>query len=330
MSETKPLVSVIIPAYNMQDYVIRCIDSVTAQTYPNLEILVVDDGSKDNTAALMDAAAEKDARIKCIHKKNGGLSSARNAGLDVMQGEYYVFVDADDWLKEDGIERLTKVQMAEPEALVTAESIHATENEKGELSYSKRTDGGEASETLMTATEARLDLTVGKYDLQSVCHKIFVAAKTGSFRFDEKVRQGEDRPYMYQCLLQYEKVHYLPEAVSYYYIRSESLSHAPLTMRWMQPIEGLDKMIAMEPEAAVAQAYRKYRYEQILLYIGAYISRNSNDEAFYHALRKLAKEGLAEYKKSNITKKDAMAADIYANWPSWLIRAYLNARGKKL
>ena len=330
MSEKQPLVSVIIPAYNMQDYVIRCIDSVTAQTYPNLEILVVDDGSKDDTAALMDAAAEKDSRIRCIHKPNGGLSSARNAGLDAMQGDYYVFVDADDWLKEDGIERLVRVQVAEPDSLVTAESTHAIEDENGDLVFEKRSDGGGASEQVMSAVEARLDLTIGKYDLQSVCHKIFVKAKTGSLRFDEAMRQGEDRPYMYQCLLQCSQVHYLPETVSFYYIRSTSLSHSPLTMRWMEPIDGLEQMIRMEPDPDVARAYKKYRYEQIGLYIGAYISRNSNDETFYQKLRKLAREGLAEYKQSGISRKEAMAAEMYAKWPSWMIRMYLNLRGKKL
>lgn len=94
-------ISVIIPIYNVEKYLNRCVDSVINQTYKNLEIILVDDGSPDNCGAICDEYAKKDARVKVIHKKNGGLSSARNAGLDVMTGEYVTFIDSDDWIEKD-------------------------------------------------------------------------------------------------------------------------------------------------------------------------------------------------------------------------------------
>ena len=94
-----PLVSVIVAIYNIEPYIRRCVDSVLAQDYQQLEIILVDDGSTDQCPAICDAYAQKDTRIKVIHKQNGGLSDARNAGLNVATGEYIGYVDGDDWIE---------------------------------------------------------------------------------------------------------------------------------------------------------------------------------------------------------------------------------------
>ena len=94
-------ISVIVPVYNVEGYLARCVDSILGQTYENLEVILVDDGSRDGSGALCDAFARQDHRVKVIHKPNGGLSSARNTGIDAAQGEYLAFVDSDDWLEPD-------------------------------------------------------------------------------------------------------------------------------------------------------------------------------------------------------------------------------------
>ena len=96
-----PLISVIIPVYNVEKYLRRCLDSVIAQTYQNLEIICVDDGSIDDSGKICDQYAVQDARIKVIHQENQGLSAARNKGLDAAEGEYIAFVDSDDYILED-------------------------------------------------------------------------------------------------------------------------------------------------------------------------------------------------------------------------------------
>ena len=96
-----PLISVIIPVYNVEKYLRRCLDSVIAQTYQNLEIICVDDGSVDESGKICDQYAVRDARIKVIHQENQGLSAARNKGLDAAEGEYIAFVDSDDYILED-------------------------------------------------------------------------------------------------------------------------------------------------------------------------------------------------------------------------------------
>lgn len=104
-----PLISVIVPVYNVEKYLPRCVDSIWGQTYTNLEIILVDDGSPDSCGRICDEYAAKDNRIKVIHKKNGGLSDARNAGIDIAQGEYITFVDSDDWIITNYIETLYKL-----------------------------------------------------------------------------------------------------------------------------------------------------------------------------------------------------------------------------
>lgn len=102
------LVSIIVPVYKVEKYVRQCVESIIGQTYTNLEILLVDDGSPDSCGDICDEYAKKDVRIKVIHKKNGGLSDARNAALDVCKGDYLMFVDSDDWVKPDYCEKALK------------------------------------------------------------------------------------------------------------------------------------------------------------------------------------------------------------------------------
>ena len=99
--ERNPLISVIVPVYNVENLLERCVDSILAQTYENLEVLLVDDGSKDSSGHICDAYGKKDSRVRVLHKENGGQSSARNMALDLAKGEYIAFVDSDDWIVAD-------------------------------------------------------------------------------------------------------------------------------------------------------------------------------------------------------------------------------------
>lgn len=114
------MISIIVPVYNVEKYLNRCVDSIINQTYKNLEIILVDDGSTDNSGLLCDILRKSDARIKVIHKENGGLSSARNAGIAIAAGEYIGFVDSDDWIDIDMYECLiSAIEETKSEVAVT-------------------------------------------------------------------------------------------------------------------------------------------------------------------------------------------------------------------
>jgi len=116
--DNMPLISVIVPVYKVEKYLQRCVDSIRAQTYRNLEIILVDDGSPDDCGTLCDRFAVQDERIRVIHKENGGLSSARNAGIDIARGEYLGFVDSDDWIEHTMYETLLSAALRENVKLV--------------------------------------------------------------------------------------------------------------------------------------------------------------------------------------------------------------------
>src|SRR5690554_2285343 len=106
METENELISIIVPVYNVEQYIEKCMVSILSQTYRNIEIILIDDGSTDNSGNLCDTYSAIDPRVKVIHKKNGGISSARNSGLEVAMGEYIGFVDPDDWIETNMYESM--------------------------------------------------------------------------------------------------------------------------------------------------------------------------------------------------------------------------------
>ena len=131
----KPLISVIIPVYNVQKYLERCLQSVADQDYQNIEVLVIDDGSTDQSRTICDQWAEKDTRFSIYHKKNGGLSDARNYGLDRCVGEYISFVDSDDYLEPTCISYLYELIKCSPYCKVSQANHKIICGEKTRINY---------------------------------------------------------------------------------------------------------------------------------------------------------------------------------------------------
>ena len=125
----RKLISIIIPVYKTEQYLKRCVDSVLNQTYQELECILVDDGSPDEAGKICDEYKKKDARIKVIHKENGGLSSARNAGLDIAKGDYIGFVDSDDFIHPQMYEMLVDVLEKTESGMSCCESTSCQVNE---------------------------------------------------------------------------------------------------------------------------------------------------------------------------------------------------------
>lgn len=129
-------VSIIVPVYNVEKYLEECLDSIINQTYIDLDIILVDDGSTDSSPDICERYAEKDNRIRVIHKENGGLSSSRNSGLDYAQGEYVYFLDSDDYLEKDAIDLLIKETENKPDIVFFDAKTFADEDYHGKINVS--------------------------------------------------------------------------------------------------------------------------------------------------------------------------------------------------
>jgi glycosyltransferase involved in cell wall biosynthesis len=169
-----PLISVIVPIYNVETYLEKCLNSIINQTYKNLEIILVDDGSPDNCGKICDEYALKEKRIKVIHKPNGGLSDARNAGLDIAKGEYIAFVDSDDYIAENMYEDLLCIAQKEAADIVTC-AIYIENNKGIKVSYVEGMDN-------LDIDEVRYLVLMDKYS-NCACGKLYKADLFKDLRF---------------------------------------------------------------------------------------------------------------------------------------------------
>ena len=214
----KPDISVIIPVYNVKNYLRRCVSSVLSQRGPSLEVLLVDDGSTDGSGALCDAIAAEDARVAVIHKPNGGLSSARNAGLDRAAGSYISFVDSDDFLEPDAYRDMLHLAQKFGTKLVCG-GRYDVDSESGE-----RVIGlcPEREAILSGENLVRRIFTWNRVDT-SACDKLFQRELFDGLRFPEGV-VCEDVPVVYRACLRSGSAGMLPRPVYNYSHRPDSIT----------------------------------------------------------------------------------------------------------
>ena len=210
-------ISIIVPVYNMEVYLNRCVDSILAQTYKNIEVILVDDGSKDSSPEICDQYASQDSRVKVIHKVNGGLSSARNAGLDVASGDYIGFVDSDDYISPE-MYSLLATRLDECDADI-ANAKYVRVDEYGNTTPSKVTH---TSDEDICAVQFVRELMLHTGDV-SVCTKLFRAELFHSARFPEG-KLNEDLLFMIDVFSNVNKVSFVDHIGYFYFTRSESIS----------------------------------------------------------------------------------------------------------
>lgn len=224
------LISVIVPIYKVEQYLDRCVQSIVEQTYENLEVILVDDGSPDNCPAMCDAWAAKDSRVKVIHKENGGLSDARNAGLAVATGAYIAFVDSDDWIAPDFLEVLYEA-LKEKNADI-AECGVSYVSEAGEVLRQR----GTAQLPEMDRIEAlrRLVLEDGIY--QTVWNKLYRREVIDGILF-EKGKHHEDDFWTYQVFDRADRLATVNRPLYNYLQREGSIMGGGYTLKRLDGLE---------------------------------------------------------------------------------------------
>lgn len=251
----EPLISIIVPVYNAETYLRKCVASICSQTYKNLEIILVDDGSSDSSGELCDMLALDDSRIFAIHQENGGAASARNTGLDAMHGSYVGFVDADDWIAPEMFEILLGRIVAENAqisccgaAIVTGEEITGYYNANFDDQF---TIGGDA---------VQLELIHGNRITNALWDKLYAAEIFHGLR-QKTDAYYDDYAVQYLCLAKAERVTYTARPLYYNFQSENSITRGHFSLRFFEWITCVEDRLAFYQErfpSCVSEAYNQY------------------------------------------------------------------------
>ena len=212
----EPLISIIIPIYRVEQYLRRCLDSIVNQTYANLDIILVDDGSPDNSPQICDDYAAKDNRITVIHKKNGGLSDARNAGLNICKGKFISFVDSDDWIDTNYVKALFDL-LTETNADIAIANFFKTDGTKKIPTFP-------IQHRTLKPTEAIICCTRGNTPAFAIsCSKLYKKELFDNLRFPIG-KYHEDEFTTYLLFYKSKSIAYTSQALYFYYSRETSIT----------------------------------------------------------------------------------------------------------
>lgn len=207
-----PLISIIIPVYNVEKYLSRCLDSVVAQTYTNWECLLIDDGSDDSSGLICDEYVLRDSRFRVFHKENGGVSHARNTGIEKMKGEYVCFSDSDDTFEKDSLQ----IYMSTFEKNTDIDIVRGGYRTIRVIGNSTVTQIDKP--IVLEDKEQILLLATNFLYMGFLWNSCIRRSVIGNTRFNEKICWCEDHLFLYECKLKCRKLAYIPNLVYDYYI----------------------------------------------------------------------------------------------------------------
>ncbi|MGN0527796.1 MAG: glycosyltransferase family 2 protein [Eubacterium sp.] len=221
-------ISIIVPIYKIEEYIKQCVDSIIAQSYTDLEIILVDDGSPDNCPKICDKYAEKDSRVKVLHKQNGGLMSARQAGLKIAAGEYVGFVDGDDWIEPNMYEKFAnlidkyKPDMAMCEFLYSYPERDEKSSQLPEKEFYDKTALENEIYPKLLFRPPYYNFGINPCCWSKVLKKELL--ENNLYNVTEKIKIGEDAAFTYPCLLQAKSLAYCGEYLYHYRINQNSMT----------------------------------------------------------------------------------------------------------
>jgi len=246
------LISVIVPVYNVEQYLERCINSILKQTYSNLEIILVDDGATDSSGDMCDVFAKKDERVKVIHKSNGGLSDARNEGMKIATGEYVAFIDSDDYVDTHYIEKLYKMCVNNQADIAVCGLCRTSEDNLV----------GSLSEDVVRYTnkQAMEQMLYQKKFNMTACAKLYKKFLLEDILFPTG-KLYEDVNTTYKFVNKAENVVYTDDKLYFYYINPNSITQTDFNLRKMDYVVHMQEVLEfIEKEYPDLFTAAKFRY----------------------------------------------------------------------
>lgn len=227
------LVSIIVPVYGTEAYLPACIDSLCKQTYGNIQIVLVDDGSPDDCPKICDDYAKKDPRIIVIHQKNKGVSGARNAGLQRASGKYIMFVDSDDTMRREAVDTLLKDSLCYDADIVWAPIQYKSDKNDDEF--------GRGKYTVLTNEEALVKCLHGVPNMNSVWSKMFKSDFIAGLTFEEGRSINEDGYFMFQCYTKKPLLVRHDVSLYHYTVRQDSSSRQKFSDKYLDMLYFCEK-----------------------------------------------------------------------------------------
>lgn len=322
-----PTISVIVPVYKVEKYLARCVDSILGQTFRDLEVLLVDDGSPDRCGALCDAYAGKDSRVRVLHKENGGLSDARNAGIDAARGEWLAFVDSDDYIDPDMYAFLYEAATREEACVATCGLYDQYANrhvERPAGGYYRVTDAVEAVRIVLEA----------KITSVTVVNKLYRRELFEGLRF-RKGKTAEDAFIMVDLLSRAERIVITNEPKYCYFHRENSITTSPFNPRDLDAVEAYEYNArrALELSNSLADAVLLRRcWARFYVLDKLMVSDEPLDHPLVKEYRAFLKENLGFILKSSVfTKGRKLAALVLMVSTGWYRRIVTRYRkGKRI
>lgn len=232
----QPKISVIVPVYNVEKYLPHCLDSIINQSYTNLEIIVIDDGSSDNCPEICDKYAEKDRRIIVIHKRNGGLSDARNTGIESATGEYLAFVDGDDYIAVNMYEILEKRIIGDSADIAVCNFMYV--NDQGELLQEKNHNLPILNECLESRNAIKKLSGPKSWYYVTACNKLYHRELFDELRFP-KGKIHEDEFVIHHIIQKCGRISCVQDTLYYYVQRDKSITSERFSLRRMDIADAL-------------------------------------------------------------------------------------------
>lgn len=231
----QPLISVIVPVYRAEQYIDKCVLSLVEQTYQNLEILLVDDGSPDRSGAMCDAWAEKDSRVKVIHKKNGGTGTARNLALDICKGDYISFVDNDDYISQDMYQSM--VELMQDDVDLVECGFQRVYDDNGLF------ETGNPEAKTYSAKEAMLMHIQDGLFRQVIWNKLYRREIIGDARFPAGITM-DDEFFTYKAIGRCRRLVHTDKVCYAYRQQPESITHSPYSMKRLTGLQAKQERLA--------------------------------------------------------------------------------------
>lgn len=238
--KANPLVSVVVPVYNVEQYLNDCVDSILKQSYQNIEVILVDDGSKDNSGSMCDEIAKCDSRVRVIHKSNGGLSSARNAGIENARGEFITFIDSDDDITSDYVEYLfSMIKKDKTKMAIASYSVVHVKSDKTDVRDLSRG----LSSLVLDTKECLSRMLCEEGFTVSACAKLYKKELFSDVLFPIG-KLCEDNGTIYKLILKCDRISYGAKSIYNYYTRENSIMTSKFNKKRLDLLELTDIMVS--------------------------------------------------------------------------------------